>query len=1096
MANTCSSCGATAPADAKFCAMCGRSLVDAPPASAERRPVTVLFADAVGSTAFTERRGDEAAYRFIQACIARMSAAIERHGGTITQFRGDGVMALFGAPVAQENSAVEAVTAALEIQSSLRELSDQCDFRVGLSTGPVVVGRIGDDVLLDYTAIGDTANVAARMEQSAPEGGVLIAEPTWRAVREFVECRPVGELDVKGKQAPVAAFEAVERRAIRTRLEAAVERGLGPFVGRARELELLASMVDDLGHARGGIVEIIGEAGMGKSRLLLELRNRLPDGMTWTEGRCSAGAEHIAYLPIANLLRDAFGIEEHDDPPTIATRVDDAAQSWSDAARHAVPYLKFVLDVDPGDDDVESLDPRLRRAAVVDALRIALEDAGRRQPRVVVVEDVHWADESSREALRALAESTATAGVLLITTSRTGYDSPFDGQSHHTRLALDSLAPEAAMEITADVLDAERVAPDVAALISEHAEGNPLFVEELTATLVETGLLESRDGTGELTRAVGDIDVPTTLQDVILTRIDRLAREARDALQLAAVIGREFTVRLLDRLAGLPDGLDETLEELKSVELIRQKSWFPELAYLFKHALTHEVTYSTLLDERRRDLHRLVAVAIEDVYADRIAEHVESLAHHWFVAEEWIRALHYLDLAGQRAAAAFANDAAIGFYRRARDLAVELGDFERAVDLGMRLGDVHLTTSDLTGADLAFDELAGIARRAGDDDALAWALAMRGEARCYLHDVELGEVLLREAAGLETAALGARQYAMAFLNTVLHIYGMHAESAALRPLTDELLDHGVSDERAIAGVKSVLMLKPRWEGEYARCLEALEQPAETNDMLLKQALGWEGGMVLGEVGRYDQALESLAHVIEMGDRIGELMMRVRAMNTVGWLRGDLGDHDGSVEWNERCLAFLREIDLPDEEVESNARLNLAESFMGIGRLDVAAAQLDRVQEIIAGKPIRGTWMLWRFSQRMHLLLASLDIASGRPDNVGSRIDDAESLASDSQSRKYLAKAARVRAALLHERRALDEAEAEAARAVEIATSLGHPPEQWRTQLCLASIANARGDVDVAEHHRSEADAVLAGVQVRDPALAAGVARLRGQLRPV
>ena len=1091
METICASCGAAAPDGARFCPACGASLTRSDPLPAERRPVTVLFSDAVGSTAFTERAGDEAAYRFVQAAVGRMSDAIERHGGTITQFRGDGVMALFGAPLAQEHSAVQAVTAALEIQSALAELRDGGSFRIGLSTGPVVVGRVGDDVLLDYTAIGDTANVAARMEQRAEPGTVLISESTWRAVRQFVECTLVGELEVKGKTHPVVAYEAVRRRPIRTRLEAAVERGLGTFVGRDRELDLLLGLVDQIAPHRGSVVDIVGEAGIGKSRLLLELRRRLPDTVGWTEGHCSSGGEDAAYLPLADLLRNAFGIEEDDDPATIAKRVDEAAVAWSPDARSVVPYLKFVLDVDPGDDGVANADPRIRRAGVIDALRVALADASRRQRRVLVIEDVHWADDATTDVLRALGDTIAETGVLLITTSRPGYESPFGARSHHTRVPLDSLSAEDAAALTADVLAVQRLPTDVEALITARTEGNPLFVEELTATLVESGLLVTVDGTCRLTQQASDIDVPGTLHDVILARIDRLAREARDALQLAAVIGREFTVRLLDRLTALPEGLDDTLEELKAVELIRQKAWFPELAYLFKHALTHEVTYATLLDERRRALHRLVAQAIEDVYADRLAEHVEVLAHHWLVAEEWEKALEYLDQAGERAMEAWNAKAASSFMRRAAEIAERLGDVPRAAALRMRDGDALMAIGDLDGAQRVFGEVATLARRAGDADRLAWALTLQGEARCYLHDRANGEASLIAALDVEGASVGARQYAAIFLWAVRFIFGRFDESDGLKAVVDEMMARGMTDPRTITAHATAACLIPRWRGDIATAIDVVEVelPAQT-DLLMDQGIKWEAGVAFGEIGRYDDALDRLRLAIARGEHAGELMFRARSLNTVGWIHGELGDVAGCLEWNDRCLQFLAEVEIPDEEIESNARLNIAESLLADGQLDAAARQLARVDEIVRDKPLRDTWMLWRFSQRLHLLTATSCLLRGERSTIGSRIDDALALATESGSVKYIGKAARVRGHLLLASRELEEAAAETARDLEIASGMNHPPEQWRAHVQLARIADARSDSDGARHHREQADAVLAAVSVSDPALRAGVARLR------
>jgi class 3 adenylate cyclase/tetratricopeptide (TPR) repeat protein len=1100
----CSGCGQRPPDGARFCPACGTP-TSTPgdrrrEAPAERRTVTVLFADAVGSTAFAERAGDEATYRLMQECTALMVEAVERRGGTVTQFRGDGIMALFGAPVAIEHSAVEAVTAALELRDALAAYraaastgdgdTSSCEFRIGLSTGPVVVGRIGDDVLLDYTAVGDTANVAARMEQAAEPGTVLIADSTWRSVRSFVDGRPIGDLVVKGRSARVFAHEALRRRAVRTRLEAAVERGLGPFVGRSGELEALLALTRDVADGTGRVVEITGEAGIGKSRLLMELRRRAPDEVDWIEGHCSAGSES-PYLPIADLLRHAFGVDEQDDPAAVAERVDRASAVWPEDARAVVPYLKYVLDVDPGDASVTESDARTRRAAILEALRVSLAEVAALRPRLVLIEDVHWADPTSLEAIATLAEATSRLPLLLVTTSRPGGPSLFgDLPRHH--ITLDGLIDGAAAELAASTLGASALPADVATLVIDKADGNPLFVEELSAALAESGLLEREGDAWRLTRAVDDIDVPGTVQEVILARIDRLAPEAREALQLAAVIGREFTVRLLDRLAGQADRLDTTLEELRAVELIRQKALFPELAYLFKHALTHEVTYSTLLDERRRALHRLVAQAIEEVYADRIAEHVEALAHHWCVAEEWGKAVEYLGRAGDAAAATFSNQAAAGFFEQGLAATEQSGDLPAATSFAWRLGQVHFTTGDMASAADAFARMGELADRIGDVESRAWALSLHGQTDCYKHDIDAGEPRLLAVIEEPGASPAVRLYAAAFLAGARAIFGRHDDVASLEPVVADLTARAHDDPRTRLVVASATTMVARWRGDIERSLEltSIEVPLDA-DLVFRQSLAWARGMSLGEMGRYDEALCVLEEAIARSTRTGEALMRARSYNTIGWLRGELGDHAGAVEWNERCLAYLQEVDIPDEEIESNARLNLVDSYVAAGDLGSAVTHLDRVRELVTDRPLRGTWGLWRYRQHYLVAAASLLLAQGDVAEIGGRLDDCAALATESHSVKYEGKVARARAALLREKNELDAADFEAATALRIATDIGHPPEQWRASFLLADVAAARGDTDAAARHDAHGRSILWTVaeSVTDPAARAGIAGL-------
>jgi class 3 adenylate cyclase len=452
---SCPSCGKANPSDLKFCRACGARLVEpAKPAAAadpraytprhlaekilrdratlegERRTVTALFADAIGFTPISERLDEEEVYDLMQGCLGRMMDAVHRYEGTVTQFRGDGVMALFGAPIAHEDAARRAVAAALEMQKTLDEYATEikqrhpidCRFRVGLNTGPVVVGKISDNLDMDYTALGDTVNLASRMEELAEPGTVYLSEDTYRAVQDYFECESLGALTVKGKAEPVVAYRVVRETAVRTRIEAAAERGLTPFVGRDQELTVLRGYLEQAKRGQGQVVFVTGEAGIGKSRLLLEFRRTILDeGVTWLEGHCSSYGKNIPYLPAIDILKRNFGVQEGDNDAAIIGKVDEGTAGWEEVARATVPYLKYLLNVDPGDPAVTTMDPMERRAGIFDGLRALLLQESRRRPMVMVVEDLHWIDEKSEEALVALVDVVASAPVLLILSYRPGY---------------------------------------------------------------------------------------------------------------------------------------------------------------------------------------------------------------------------------------------------------------------------------------------------------------------------------------------------------------------------------------------------------------------------------------------------------------------------------------------------------------------------------------------------------------------------------------------------------------------------------------------------------------------------------------------------
>jgi class 3 adenylate cyclase len=567
----CPNCGVNNRDGARFCDNCGRPLPgateaapapDAPPVThlaghtpahlarrilqergsvqGERRVVTVLFADAVGSTAYGERVDAEQVYAVVQRAVALMMDAVHRYEGTITQFRGDGVMALFGAPLAHEDSAQRAVLAALEMQRSLAQDAGQVKarygfdqkFRVGLHTGPVVVGTISDDLVMDYSAVGDTANLAARLEGMADPGTVYLSEATWREVRDYIDCEPLGERAVKGKTEAVRVFRALQPREVRSRIDAAAARGLSPFVGRAAELGRLRALFEEVRGGQGRAILLTGPPGIGKSRLLRELRLALGDDAGWLEGRCTAIGQTSPYLPVIDVARRALGLGEGDDAARVVARID-ALPDFAAAA----PHLKFLLRADSGEERSDRIDPLERQFGILDAVWELFRRQADGRPLVLVGEDLHWVDEQSERVLAHLVPRIGRARILLVLTSRPGYAPPLGGDSLAT-LPLAPLDEDDSERIARAALDSDALPPELAARVLARAEGNPFFLEEVVRSLLEEGVLGREDGRVVLRQPLDRVRIPITVQDVILARIDRLPRLSREALQLASVIGR------------------------------------------------------------------------------------------------------------------------------------------------------------------------------------------------------------------------------------------------------------------------------------------------------------------------------------------------------------------------------------------------------------------------------------------------------------------------------------------------------------------------------------------------------------------------------
>src|SRR3989475_1614620 len=716
LARQCPQCHAEAPPGFRFCGQCGANLQAAPPQAApaptpratvaapsiatytpkhladkilksraalegERRQVTVLFADVAGFTTLAERLDPEDVHRIINRCFELITAEVHRFEGTINQYTGDGVMALFGAPIAHEDSPRRAAHAALGIQGAVRDYGKQLQaergvtvqMRIGLNTGLVVVGSIGDDLRMDYTAVGDTTNLAARMQTAARPGSVLVTEATHNAIQGYFETLDLGELPVKG-HSPVRAFEVLRTRGRRSRLDVAAERGLTPLVGRERELETLLDRFAEVKNGRGARVALVGDAGIGKSRLLLAFRRALAEAgedVTWLEGQCVSFGQSIPFLPLVDQLRKNFGIEEFDGEPEIIAKVEHGMRRMGELDGQ-IPYMRSLLSVDPGDPAVAAMDALTRRKKIFTAVRMMSLRGARLRPIVLLFEDLHWIDSSSEEYIGSVMDSLAAMPIMLALTHRIGYTPPFGTRSFHTTLNLQSLSETEVAAMAGRVLGTEALPRDLLAALMDKAEGVALFVEEVTKTLLDLGVLRRENGAYHMVKGIAEMGVPDTMQGIIMARLDRLGEDGKRTVQLASVIGRQFLVRLLDRIADVRGKLEGLLGELKALEIIYEQGLLPEPAYIFKHAVIQDVAYQSLLVQRRKELHQAVGYAIEELYPDRLADHYAELAHHFVQGEEWQKALEYSVLAGDRAAHAFATTEAHKPYARALEAAGKL----------------------------------------------------------------------------------------------------------------------------------------------------------------------------------------------------------------------------------------------------------------------------------------------------------------------------------------------------------------------------------------------------------------------------------------
>ncbi len=650
----------------------------------ERKQVTVLFADLKGSMELLADRDPEEARRLLDPVLELLIEAVHRYEGTVNQVLGDGVMALFGAPLAHEDHAMRACYAAVWMQDAIGRYAEELrrrqgldvQIRVGLNSGEVVVRSIGNDLHMDYTAVGQTTHLAARMEQLARPGTTLMTTNTLRLAEGFVEVTALGPVPVKGLNDPIEIYELMRARPLRSRLRAAAAHGLTRFVGREVEIEQLQRALERAGGGHGQVVAVIGEPGVGKSRLFYEfIHSHRAQGWFVLESFSVSYGKATAYLPVIDLLKTYFHIDDRDETRTIRAKVTGHVLTLDETLRDTIPALLALLEALPKEDPFQSLDPSQRRQRTLDALKRLLLRESQVQPLLAVFENLHWIDSETQAFLNSLIESLPTARLLLLVNYRPEYQHAWGSKTYYTQLRLDPLARESAAELLHALLGDDASLQLLTRLLIDRTAGNPFFLEESVRALVETQVLVGERGAYRQVQPLQTIQVPATVQAVLAARIDRLPADEKRLLQTAAVVGTDFPFPLLQAVAEVPEAeLRRSLTYLQAAEFIYETRLFPELEYTFKHALTYQVAYESLLQERRRELHTRIMEALEALTGDRLSEQVERLAHHALRGEVWDKALTYFQQAGNKTAARSAHIEAIGHLTTALDLLKRLPD--------------------------------------------------------------------------------------------------------------------------------------------------------------------------------------------------------------------------------------------------------------------------------------------------------------------------------------------------------------------------------------------------------------------------------------
>jgi class 3 adenylate cyclase/tetratricopeptide (TPR) repeat protein len=940
----------------------------------ERKEVTVLFCDVVDSTRLAERLGPEAMHRLMDRALRLMADAVHRYEGTVNQFLGDGLMALFGAPLALEDHALRAILTALMIQEVINgyneELKSERDvairLRLGLNTGLVVVGRIGDDLRMDYTAVGDATNVAARMQGLAEPGTILITEATHRLVEGHIRSQVLGPVQVKGRCEPILVYKVTGRRQ-RSRLEVSLARGLTPLVGRDREFACLHDCLARVQTGRGQVVGIVGEAGVGKSRLLYEFRKVLAgERITWLEGHCVAYGHDTPYLPLLEILRANFHIEEGDTPLQIQEKLRQGLRQLDLPLEESLPLLGELFGLPGADAALTRLHPHLKQWKTFEALRGLMVAGSQRRPHAIVLEDLHWLDQTSEAYLTFLIESLAGMPVLLITTHRPGYAARWTTKTYYTHITLDLLTGQEAEELLGTLLGADAGLDPVKQLLLDRTEGNPFFLEESVRMLVESQVLVGERGAYRLGKPFQTIQIPATVQAVLAARIDRLPPAEKELLQIAAVIGKRFPLALLQVVTDQPEeALRHGLAYLQAAEFVHETSLFPEVQYAFTHTLTYDVAYGSLLQEQQRALHAQIVEAIEALYADRLAEWADQLAHHVVRGEVWSKAPAYFHQGLMNASpsmdASFwwmgEHDRAIELSRHDFTITAEFKNFPGQVITNFRLGQAYHALGDYPRAieclrwnvaslkdDLLREcfDLPGFASVLSQAW-LSWCLSERGE---FIEGMALAE----EAVEIAETADHPYSRSIACLG-MGHLYLQKGELHQAMAV----FERGLSCSQAANLPELFPLLAAPLGSTYALCgqistaLPLLEQAVERAASM--QCLGLQARRVarLSEAyllaGRRDEATVLVQRALELASVHKERGHQAWALR----LLGEIASHGAPPEITQAEASYHQAMALTEElgmrPLLAHCQLGLGTLYSRIGGAEPAGAALSAATDL-------------------------------------------------------------------------------------------------------------------------------------------------------
>jgi class 3 adenylate cyclase/tetratricopeptide (TPR) repeat protein len=1085
MGLTCSTCRTVLPPASKFCNACGapvagdaesvdrgrnprsytpkhladRILTARSALEGERKQVTVLFADVQGSMELAEQVDAEDWHRILDGFFRILADGVHRFEGTVNQYTGDGIMALFGAPIAHEDHAQRACYAALHLDGELRRYADELRrtrglsfaVRMGINSGEVVVGKIGDDLRMDYTAQGQVVGLAARIERLAEPGRIYLTRHTGDLVGGFFRLRDVGAFEIKGVGDRVSVFELQGIGPLRTRLDVSQARGFSRLVGRVQEMGVLEASLERAIRGEGQVVSVAGDAGLGKSRLCYEFAERCRGrGIPVVRAHAVAHGKAVPFLPILDLLRAYFGVAEQDDPRAARDKIAGRMVLLDGALTEAVPLMfEFLGIADPLRPSAE-MEPEARQRRLFAVMGKIVR--AQREPYVFLLEDLHWLDSASAAFLESLVESVSASGTLLLVNYRPEYRPRWGEKAGASVLSLAPLDDAALTALLAELLGNDSSLGNLGQRVCARTGGNPFFIEEVVHELAESGVLEGARGAYRAAQPIERVAIPGTVQAVIAARIDRLPDLAKQVLQTAAVIGKEFSAALVGRIANLPEtDLAEALRTLLRADLVVEAALYPEALYGFKHPLTQEVAYRSQLAERRRQIHAAVARAIEEVDAARLDERATLLAHHWEEAGEWVEAARWSRRAAEWARSRDMAEV-MAHWRKARALLTRAGESPETAPLALEACAGILGHGWLVG--ISSDEAAavfaqGTSLAAHDPRWLARLLAQYASAKASHGEVDEYLRLSREAVRIADETNDAALQA-AVRTPLVRAHLVIGQLREALVLTEQALARMPADPQfgSLLGVSPYLNL---W--------------------LLKADL-------LGYAGRWPEAAAAFEHTMRVCREHGHVVMLAHTCTDYAWWSAFLGDGQTALVYARQGLEIAEKMGSRMTRLFAYNALGFAE--VQVGRPHEAVALLEQARSIASEMQTVAETQVDTLT-----LLARAYLGTGDHDRARAAAEEAVAGARKWNARAWECIAQVAYGLVLVHSRELETAaviDAALARALALIKETGARCFEPFVRLQRAELAHRRGDTAGHDGELLEAHRLFAEMSVRPPQL--------------